>query len=277
MLFIVGHDAAHNSFTSSRLLNQVIGRLALLPSLHSFSLWDLSHNRTHHLYNNVRGIDYVWEPLTPREYRALGTMRRTIYRFVRTPIGVPFYYLFALWLRRLFVPWPFLFTGVSKLFWLDTALVVSFLALQIFGVVSIGTRFGNDPGISIVTGMLAPFLGWNGFMSFIIFLHHTHPLIEWYSDKAERERRMGGLRGTTRVIFPAPFRPFLLGIMEHSAHHFASGVPLYRLHGLQASLEAQDDLVTWCLSGGRFARICRDCKLYDYDEKRWLTFDEAGV
>jgi omega-6 fatty acid desaturase (delta-12 desaturase) len=60
MLFIIGHDACHNAFTVSTRLNQVIGRLAFLPALHSFSLWDLAHNRTHHRYNNIRGIDYVW-------------------------------------------------------------------------------------------------------------------------------------------------------------------------------------------------------------------------
>jgi omega-6 fatty acid desaturase (delta-12 desaturase) len=69
MLFIIGHDACHNAFTVSTRLNQVIGRLALLPALHSFSLWDLAHNLTHHRYNNIRGIDYVWEPMTATEYR----------------------------------------------------------------------------------------------------------------------------------------------------------------------------------------------------------------
>src|SRR5438876_8273233 len=36
MLFVVGHDACHQSFTSSRGLNGWIGRVAFLPSLHVF-------------------------------------------------------------------------------------------------------------------------------------------------------------------------------------------------------------------------------------------------
>jgi acyl-lipid omega-6 desaturase (Delta-12 desaturase) len=274
ILFIVGHDAAHNSFTRSRALNQVIGRLAFLPSLHAFSLWDLSHNRTHHFYNNVRGVDYVWEPMTPREYRALGAAGRAMYRFYRTPVGVPFYYLVALWARRMIVPWPSIFARVSRVPWLDAALVAGFLLLQIVGVVMVGARFGNAPATSVTTGVLLPFLIWNGFMSFVVFLHHTHPAIEWYSDKAERARRMGGLMGTARVIFPTPIRQLLLGIMDHNAHHFASGVPLYHLPRMQAAIEAQDDLIAWRMSWGRFTTICRECKLYDYDTKRWLTFTE---
>jgi omega-6 fatty acid desaturase (delta-12 desaturase) len=275
MLFIVGHDAAHNSFTLSRTTNQIIGRMAFLPSLHAFSLWDLSHNQTHHLYNNVRGIDYVWEPLTPGEYRSLGVMRRAIYRFFRTPPGVPCYYFFALWLRRLFVPWPFFFARITRINWLDAGLVVGFLVVELTAVTLIGARFDKGAGISVLTGVVMPFLIWNGLMSTIIFLHHTHPSIEWYPDVGERERRMGGPRGTARVIFPAPIRLLLLGIMEHNAHHFASGVPLYRLRRMQAALEAREELVTWRLSGGRFARVCRECKLYDYDARRWVAFGEA--
>src|SRR5580692_5434009 len=32
LLFIVGHDACHNSFTASTRLNRTIGRLAFLPA-----------------------------------------------------------------------------------------------------------------------------------------------------------------------------------------------------------------------------------------------------
>src|SRR5260221_14341 len=48
MLFVVGHDACHQSFTSSPRLNGWIGRIAFLPSLHVFSLWEREHNRRHH-------------------------------------------------------------------------------------------------------------------------------------------------------------------------------------------------------------------------------------
>jgi len=38
-LFVLGHDAAHNSLSSSRALNAVLARLAFLPSLHNVTLW----------------------------------------------------------------------------------------------------------------------------------------------------------------------------------------------------------------------------------------------
>src|SRR5215475_2877932 len=39
LLFIAGHDAAHQSFSTSKTLNRVFGTIALLPGLHPYTLW----------------------------------------------------------------------------------------------------------------------------------------------------------------------------------------------------------------------------------------------
>src|SRR5256885_7187957 len=39
MLFILGHDAAHQSLVANRKLNKVLGRLTFLPCLHNYTLW----------------------------------------------------------------------------------------------------------------------------------------------------------------------------------------------------------------------------------------------
>src|SRR5579862_5116335 len=76
MLFVVGHDACHGSYTSRRWLNSAIGRIAFLPTLTPFSTWELSHNLTHHIYTNLKQLDYVWTPLSKHEYDALPPWRR---------------------------------------------------------------------------------------------------------------------------------------------------------------------------------------------------------
>ena len=43
-LFIIGHDACHQSLTPHRELNKVLGRIAFLPSITPYSLWDTGHN-----------------------------------------------------------------------------------------------------------------------------------------------------------------------------------------------------------------------------------------
>src|SRR3954454_22783610 len=43
-LFVIGHDACHQSLTPHRRLNHWLGRLAFLPSLTPYSLWEVGHN-----------------------------------------------------------------------------------------------------------------------------------------------------------------------------------------------------------------------------------------
>jgi omega-6 fatty acid desaturase (delta-12 desaturase) len=274
VLFIVGHDAAHNSLTPYYALNQVVGRIAFLPSLHSFSLWDLSHNRTHHRFNNVRGMDYLWEPATPAEFRSIHPVRRLLYRFWRTPVGVGLYYLPVMWARRLFIPWPFSVPRVSLMYLIDSILLLGFLAAQTAIVASVGASLGRSAYASIFIGIALPFLFWNGLMSFVVFLHHTHPEIQWYPNQAARSFEMAALYGTARVLIPSPFRIIGLAVMDHTAHHFASGVPFYHIPGLQAALGERSGLVSWRFSLREYRRICRRCKLYDYEARRWLAFDE---
>jgi omega-6 fatty acid desaturase (delta-12 desaturase) len=273
MLFIIGHDACHNAFTASTRLNQLIGRLAFLPALHSFSLWDLAHNRTHHRFNNIRGVDYVWEPMTQKEYRDAPWLRRAVYRFCRTPVGVGFYYLVHIWAPRLLLPFPAFIERMRPSYALDSLLVLTFLPLQLWSVIAIGALADKAPWESVLVGVAMPFLVWNGFMSFVIYLHHTHPAVKWYDSAAAWASDGGALRGTVGVRFPWPFRPLVLGIMEHNAHHQAPGVPLYNLSRMQRALEEQEKLVAWRFSWRAYARVCRRCKLYDYDAGRWVTFD----
>ena len=48
VLFVVGHDACHGGFTPSVRLNQIIARVAFLPTWHPYVCWHLGHNRLHH-------------------------------------------------------------------------------------------------------------------------------------------------------------------------------------------------------------------------------------
>jgi len=47
-LFVIGHDACHGSYTPNKTLNKWIGRIAFLPSLTPYSLWEIGHNLAHH-------------------------------------------------------------------------------------------------------------------------------------------------------------------------------------------------------------------------------------
>src|SRR5690242_3333704 len=102
-LFVIGHDAAHGAYTDSRRWNALIGRIAFLPSLHNFSLWQVQHNRLHHRLANVKGFN-SWSPLTKAEFDALPAWRRAVERLYRSPLGFAPYYLRERWWRDKFFP-----------------------------------------------------------------------------------------------------------------------------------------------------------------------------
>jgi omega-6 fatty acid desaturase (delta-12 desaturase) len=97
VLFLVGHDASHRALARSSWLNAWIARIAFMPTLHPETAWNIGHNQRHHGYTNLRGIDHVWTPWSPQEYRGASPVRRALYRFYRSPLGVGFYYLIELW------------------------------------------------------------------------------------------------------------------------------------------------------------------------------------
>ena len=83
-LFILGHDACHQSFTPHRRLNRWLGRLVFMPSLTPYSLWDVGHNVVHHGYTNLKDFDFVWQPLSLESYQRLPAWRQALERAYRS-------------------------------------------------------------------------------------------------------------------------------------------------------------------------------------------------
>lgn len=272
MLFIVGHDACHQSYTTSATLNKIIGRVCFLPSLTNYQLWDLGHNRTHHRYNNVRGLDYVWEPMSPSDYAAASRSRRLLYRVWRSPFGIPLNYLFDLWPLKMFFIRKDVVGEKARDYWMDGAITYGFAVAQTVFALVVGSAFGNGPWESWLLAVAIPFVIWNVLMSVVIYLHHTHPEVPWYSSVEEWRDNNGKLTGTVHVRFPWVLRKLMLEIMEHNAHHYAPGVPLYNLSEMQSHLH-DEKIVEWTWSFSEYFRIARTCKLYDFEKKIWLPFN----
>jgi omega-6 fatty acid desaturase (delta-12 desaturase) len=259
MLFVVGHDACHGSFTASPRLNGWIGRAAFLPSLTPFRAWDEGHNRTHHVHTNLKGRDYVWTPFSKAEFDALPWWRRGLERIYRTAPGVALYYAREIWWNHLF-------------FTRDTDALADSLLCTAYAIGLSAAAIAAGPR-ALLAGVVLPFAGWNWMMGWAIFEHHTHPRVPWFAD--EREWRAAGAQTlcTIHIVLPEPADFILHRIMQHTAHHLDVTVPLYRLKEAQSAVESAAETITYRWSPLTFLRHLRVCKLYDFENHRWLGFD----
>ena len=159
----------------------------------------------------------------------------------------------------------------------DTIIVWTFAAVYVGGIVALaqlgylqgGPRAGWTP---VFFGALLPFFLWNAYSAVSTYLQHTHPLNVYYDD-VDEWRRVSKAHTAIHASFPKPIRWMFHFIMEHSVHHLRPGVPLYNLNEAQHVLEEHDvNVIHYTFTPKAFMDIVRRCKLYNYDEKRWMDF-----
>lgn len=277
ILFVVGHDACHGSLTPRAPLNRLLGRLALVHSLHPYTSWKHSHNGLHHGWTNVRGKDVVFVPFSKAEYDRLPSWRRWAERRFRSPVGLPLFYFFTVWLP--FEAFPGAENGPRGRdrfrFQLDRLFVLGYVALLPVGLSTVAAATGQSIVAMFVLGLLVPQLTFQSIMSFVSYLHHTHARSPWYSSADDYVYFNSQVRSTVHSEFPAPIEFVLHRILDHSAHHSDPRVPLYNLRLTQAALERlyPTEVIHDSWSLGSFLRTMRTCRLYDYEHHRWLDWE----
>ncbi|GJG93317.1 fatty acid desaturase [Cupriavidus pauculus] len=273
-LFIIGHDACHQSLTDHRGLNKWLGRLTFLPSLTPYSLWEVGHNVVHHGYTNLKGFDFVWAPYSLEEFRALPRRRRVMERIYRNGFGAGLYYLIEIWWFKLFFPSKRQMATRRAIFMWDCALVAAFGALWIGALAALALVTDQSVLLMVGTGFVLPFLVWNTTVGFVLYVHHTHTSVAWYDTKPTWSRAQPFVSTTVHLRFGMGIGAALHHIMEHTAHHVDMSVPLYQLKRAQALLEhaLPGRIIIENFSWRWYFRTARRCKLYDFKALCWTDF-----
>jgi omega-6 fatty acid desaturase (delta-12 desaturase) len=276
-LFILGHDACHQSFTPHRTLNKWLGRIAFLPSVTPYSVWEIGHNVVHHGQTNLKGFDTIWVPLSRTEYAALSPSRQRLERIYRSGWGVGLYYMVEMWWNKMFFPNAHHMPTRRPSFFWDSVLVGGFVLLWAAALVAAAIASDQSVCMTLLCGLAIPFLFWNTMIGFVVYLHHTHPRVSWYDNKTEWTRAQPFVSTTVHYRFGRLFDALLHQIMEHTAHHVDMTVPLYHLKAAQTRLEEMlpGRIVVEDFSWQRFFAIARLCKLYDCDTRTWFDFNGA--
>jgi len=273
-LFLIGHDACHGAFFKSEKLNNIFGRVAFLPSMTAYSLWDLGHNVAHHAFNNLKGRDQVWAPYSKEEFDALPLYRRALERIYRGGAGWGLYYFFELWWKKLyFATKKEIGVRRAKYNW-DSTLVTIGMITWIASVSYTAYQTNQNVWLLLTLGVFVPFACWNAIMGFVVYLHHTHPEIAWFKKRHEWQLYRAYLTSTVCVRFPFGIDRLMHNIMEHNAHHLNPRIPMYSLRRAQEVLTARfsDQFQTYRMTALTYRDCVRNCKLYDYANHAWLDF-----
>ncbi len=276
-LFVVAHDAAHGALFRSKRLNSVIGHVAMLPSWHVYEGWVLGHNRIHHVYTVRQGFDFVWHPYTVEEYRAMGRLGRLRHRIEWSWVGAGLYYMREVWWNKMVV-------GKPPARWVrsirrDRWIVGVFVVLAAAGLGWLGwLQDGTAWGVvwMIFRTLVAPFLIFSFIIGSFVHVHHIHPEIRWWK-RREWTKFKGQMDGTTILRMPRGFDFFFHWIMVHVPHHVDMRIPMYNLDAAAEAIKASfpDVVRDEPLRFRDFMANSRQCKLYDFDEGRWLTYAAA--
>ena len=277
-LFVLGHDAAHNSLTPYSWLNRLLARLVLLPAWHPYTSWVYAHNTLHHGGTNLRGEHPDFVPLTKEEYDGLPRWRQLVERIYRSPLGPGCSYVVGFFFGYILFPPKDHLPPQRRQFELDRLLVFAFFGLQVLGMYLLACRMKGlfwpplPYAISQVT--FAWFL-WVQFMGFVSYIQHTHPQLAWYDDPKEWSFYHVQLKSSTHVVFPHPIERLMNNIMDHAAHHIDPAIPLYHLPQsqrlLEQSCEEHAAVIPW--SPRQYLELCRVCKLYDFQRHCWTDFE----
>ncbi|MFQ5515374.1 MAG: fatty acid desaturase [Myxococcota bacterium] len=273
-LFIVGHDAAHGALFRSRRLCYALGQLAMLPSLHLYEAWVFGHNRIHHGHTAREGMDYVWHPLTPSEYRALSPLGRLAHRVKWSWLGAGLYYIHEIWWQRMirFRPNPKLRRLVHR----DRIVVGSFAVvasgLLLWGG---GSHYGTAAGalwMWLKLGIV-PFLLFGQIIGWAVYVHHISPELRWHS-RRDWDKFKGQVEGTTVLHAPRWLDFFLHGILLHVPHHVDMRIPFYHLPEAERALQQRwgEHIVERRLRLRDYLRATRECKLFDFERGTWMGY-----
>ena len=273
-LFIIGHDACHQSLTPHRRLNKWLGRIAFLPSVTPYSLWDAGHNVVHHGFTNLKGVDFVWAPATPAEFAAMSPRQRLMDRLYRSGWAPGLYYLVEIWWKKMFFPNRRQMPSRRPIFLQDNLLVSAYALAWAGGLAWAALATGQSVALVLLAGLVVPFAFWCSMIGFVVYVHHTHVRVSWHDDRAAWQKAQPFVSTTVHLTFPLRIGALMHHIMEHTAHHVDMSIPLYRLKRAQDRLEEllPGRIVVQRFSWRWYFETARACKLYDFGRRCWTDY-----
>ncbi len=265
-IFIIQHDCGHQSFTSSRKFNDIIGFVCSALSLIPYKYWAKAHNFHHghtgRLEEDIRDIGDM-PTLTVEEYRNASFLMKLGYRIFRAPLFLlsagAVYYIF-IHNRFAFIKQRGFEIAKKSLVWSNLFMILVYVGgAYLFGA---WTFFKIQLPIVMFFSVAA-------FFAFFIQHQHEHSYKAW---KIEWNFVMSALKGSTYWKLPRVFQWLTGNIGIHHIHHLSSLIPNYNLQRCKDEnpiLQEHVTIVSFSESLQYFFN-----KLWDEQQQRMITFQE---
>ncbi|MDG2303463.1 MAG: fatty acid desaturase [Candidatus Binatia bacterium] len=277
-LFVIGHDAAHGSLFKSPRLNYFVGQLAMLPSLHTFSVWAYGHNRVHHAFPGCEGLDFVWHPVTLEEYQKLSRWEKLRHRMDWSLFGAGTYYTREIWWNRLVnMPPP---DKMERAFLRDRIAVTTFLVVMSVAVGWFGWAQTGTIGGALWTWtkvLFVPWFMWNALIGWAVYIQHISPQMPWHTRRRWR-KYAGQVETTCNYVMPLWLNFFWHNIFVHVPHHVDPRIPFYNLPDAAKALNKADSDVSqsYPYRFREYFDSTKHCKLYDFEREAWTDYQGAN-
>jgi omega-6 fatty acid desaturase (delta-12 desaturase) len=274
----LGHDAAHNSLVRGKRLNWLLGVLVYAPCLYNYRMWVYDHHVGHHPHTNGP-IKDTYTPFTKAEFDALPKWRQWLERVYRGPnvLGWALYYLVERWWDMKLFPRSHMPAQHRKAAWPHFFFLLAY-ATAFLGALAAAPLYTNMAALqAILLVAVYPFVVFMAFTGWGLYLQHTHPDVAWLRGSDE-DNKMFYDRGellSVHWIMPRWFGKLTHDVMDHPVHHLNPRIPCYRLRVAQAKLNELlgEHALVEKFTLRAFLDTLRRCKLYDFENHRWLDFD----
>eukprot|EP00121_Abeoforma_whisleri_P000169 Awhi_evm1s152 len=239
-LFMIGHDCGHGTFSTSPVVNMIVGHIAHTPLLVPFHGWRSSH-RIHHMYHQDLDRDKTWTPIS--ESKAKEWQESTpgqVYAKVRFSwLSLFLFPYYLLKFQSNDVVYGSHFNPFNKTIFQSThdrvfAIIgTSSIILFIAGVFK--ASFLLNPEYSTSSVLLfsvdyyfVPYIIFSMWLSFITNLHHTRPDSLYF-----RNSQWSFVKGAASTVdrdFGTIINYLMHNIETHFVHHlFFTKIPHYHL------------------------------------------------
>jgi omega-6 fatty acid desaturase (delta-12 desaturase) len=276
-VYALAHDAVHGNLVCGAALNRWIATFCYGLTFHNHRTRQCDHMLLGH-HPNLNGPQHdAWRPLSPQEFAAASTTRRSSERALRSPVVVSFFACGVAerwWRAEFFPPAPMPAQHNAKARVLHAAAVAWMLGLVALGVASAQGR-GSPLWLEVLLIFGLTTSMFQTLQAMVLCMQHTHLDVPWFGSGDALIERFGPESLTAHVLAPRIRCASTHDILEHPAHHVVPAIPCRRLHEAQAVLSrllGARALRTQLFGLRRLAQVMGTCKLCDDERHRWPDF-----